>query len=86
MFMLKSVFIYLVSTSINETRNAAHRFVPWEAQLDEARTMGGWGERDLKDLKEKREKFRLPSDPKESNKDTACILLWLLIIAEIGSV
>ena len=44
MFMLKSVFIYLVSTSINEARNAAHRFVPWEPQLDEARTMGWWGE------------------------------------------
>ena len=44
---------------------------------------GGGGQRDLK---EKGEKFRLPSDPKESNKDTACILLWLLIIAEIDSV
>ena len=37
-FMLKSVFIYLVSTSINEARNASHRFVPWGPQLDEA-----WG-------------------------------------------
>ena len=44
---------------------------------------GGGGQRDLK---EKGEKFRLPSEPKGSNKDTACILLWPLIIVEIGLV
>lgn len=78
--------LYRVSTSINEARNACHRLVPWEPQLDEARTMvGGWWCRQ-RDLREKGEKFRLPSEPKESNKDTACILLWPLFIVEIGLV
>lgn len=84
MFMLKS---YLPSfPSINEARNACHRLVPWEPQLDEARTMsGGWGGAG-RDLREKERNSGFPLNPGRAIKILLHPSHQPLFIVEIGLV
>lgn len=67
-FMLRKVIVSLASTSVRGARNAPHRLIPWEPQLDRGQTLGwGWGQRNLKE-KGGRKNGRPPSEPKESYK------------------